>query len=81
MSIFFIKLKDKKDNILLQSILGTYSHLMWVRTEIPKEMIVKIITTPDLLSESKKVLDQLRDEIEFEYVSEPNPLDPERHNG
>lgn len=71
MSIFFIKLKDKRDNILLQSILGTYSHLMWVRTEIPKKMIVKIITTPDLFEESKMVLNKLKDEIEFDYVEEP----------
>lgn len=71
MSILFIKLKDKKDNIHLQSILGTYSHLMWVRTEIPEEMIVKIITTPDLFEESKNVLNELKNEIEFDYVEKP----------
>ncbi len=71
MSIFFIKLKNKRDNILLQSILGTYSHLMWVRTEVPKQMIVKIITTPDLFHESKMVLNQLKDEIEFDYIDDP----------
>ena len=81
MTIFFIKLKDKKDNILLQSILGTYSHVMWVRTEVPKEMIVKIITTPDLFSESKKVLNQLRNEIEFEYVSESTFMNLKNNNG
>lgn len=71
MSVLYIKLKNKRDNILLQSILGTYSHLMWVRTEIPQQMVVKIISTPDLIDESKKILDELKKEIEFDYVSNP----------
>ena len=50
---FFIKLADKSSNVLLQGILGTYGHLMWVRTEVPKEMIVKVVTTPELTSETR----------------------------
>ena len=68
MPSIFIKLKDRSQNILLQSILGTYSHLMWVRTEIPAENIVKIATTDDLLEESKKVLDSISDDVDFEYL-------------
>lgn len=71
MSVFFIKLADKSSNVLLQAILGTYGHLMWVRTEIPREMIVKVITTPELASETREVLEALRGEIEFEFVSPP----------
>ncbi len=71
MSVFFIKLADKSSNVLLQAILGTYGHLMWVRTEVPREMIVKIITTPGLASETHSVLEALRREMEFEFV---NPL-------
>ena len=54
MSIFFIKLADRSSNVLLQAILGTYGHLMWVRTEVPKEMIVKVITTSELVSETRE---------------------------
>ena len=68
MCIFYIKLKDKSKNVLLQSILGTYSHLMWVRMEVPKEQIVKIVSTPDLLEESKKVVASLQSEIEFDFI-------------
>ena len=71
MSVFFIKLADKSSNVLLQAILGTYGHLMWVRTEVPQEMIVKIITTPELASETRGVLEALRGEIEFEFVDPP----------
>ena len=75
MSIFFIKLADKSSNVLLQAILGTYGHLMWVRTEIPKEMIVKVITTPELASETRRVLEALRGEIEFDFVDPPESGD------
>ena len=71
MSVFFIKLADKSSNVLLQAILGTYGHLMWVRTEVPEEMIVKVITTPELVSETRRVLEALRGEIEFEFIDPP----------
>jgi len=70
MPSFYIKLKYKSQNILLQSLLGTYSHLMWVRTEDPHENIVRISTTDDLLEDSKKVLDSIADDVEFDYLSE-----------
>ena len=75
MSVFFIKLADKSSNVLLQGILGTYGHLMWVRTEIPKEMIVKVVTTPELTSETRGVLEALKREIEFEFVDPPESGD------
>ena len=75
MSVFFIKLADKSSNVLLQAILGTYGHLMWVRTEVPKEMIVKVITTPELTSETRRVLEALRGEIEFDFVDPPESGD------
>ncbi len=81
MSVFFIKLADRSSNVLLQAILGTYGHLMWVRTEVPKDMIVKVITTPELVSETRGVLEALRGEIEFEFVSPPQEIDlPEDRN-
>ncbi len=70
MPSFLIKLKYKSQNILLQSLLGTYSHLMWVRTEDPNENIVRISTTDDLLKDSKKVLESIADDVEFDYLSE-----------
>ena len=68
MTIIYLKLNDKSKNILLQSILGTYSHLMWVRTEDPKEMLVKVITTNDLYEQSLKVLKEVKDEINFDFL-------------
>ena len=68
MCIFYIKLKNKSSNVLLQSILGTYSHLMWVRMEVPELQIVKIVSTPDLFEESKKVVASLQSEIEFDFI-------------
>jgi len=70
MPSIYIKLRYKSQNILLQSLLGTYSHLMWVRTEDPSENIVRIATTDDLLEESKKVLESIADDVEFDYLSE-----------
>jgi hypothetical protein len=43
---------------------------MWVRTEDPHENIVRIATTDDLLEDSKKVLDSIADDVEFDYLSE-----------
>lgn len=75
MSVLFIKLADRSSNVLLQAILGTYGHLMWVRTEVPEEMIVKVITTPELASETRRVLEALRGEIEFDFVDPPESGD------
>lgn len=75
MSVFFIKLADRGSNVHLQSILGTYGHLMWARTENREEMIVKIITTPGLTAETERVLRALGNEIEFEFVEGPRSAD------
>ena len=68
MTTFYIKLLDTSKNVLLQSILGTYSHLMWVRTENPENGIVRISTTEDLLEDTVQVLNSIKDEIGFEYL-------------
>ena len=44
---------------------------MWVRSEVPGEMIVKIVSTPELAGETEEVLRALRDEIDFEFVDAP----------
>lgn len=76
MSVFFIKLADRSSNVHLQSVLGTYGHLMWAKTENREEMIVKIITTPGLVVETERVLRALGNEIEFEFVADPKSVDP-----
>jgi hypothetical protein len=68
MAAIYIKLKDPSDTVYFQSILGTYSHLAWIRTENAKEGIIKIISTDDLIDEAREVLKNLRDEIEFEEI-------------
>ncbi|MGI9554145.1 MAG: DUF4911 domain-containing protein [Thermodesulfobacteriota bacterium] len=68
----FIKLHKKSQNVLLQSILGTYSHLMWVRTEDPENNLVKITTTDDLYEESINVLKKIRADVEYDFVDTDN---------
>jgi Domain of unknown function (DUF4911) len=68
MTAIYIKLKDPSNTVYFQSIIGTYCHLAWIRTENAKEGIIKIISTDDLIDEVKKVLENLRAEIEFEEV-------------
>ncbi|MGE5444158.1 MAG: DUF4911 domain-containing protein [Ignavibacteriales bacterium] len=68
MAAIYIKLKDPSDTVYFQSILGTYSHLAWIRTENAKEGIIKITSTDDLIDETKEVLKNLRTEIEFDEI-------------
>jgi hypothetical protein len=63
-----IKLKNNSESVYFQSIMGTYSHLAWVRTDDPESGIIQVITTPDLLEETRNVLENLKKEIEFEEV-------------
>jgi hypothetical protein len=64
-----IKLKNNSESVYFQSIMGAYSHLAWVRTDDPASGIIQIITTPDLLEETRNVLEKLKKEIEFEEVA------------
>jgi hypothetical protein len=68
MATIYIKLLDPSDTVFIQSILGTYSHLAWVRTENVELGIIKIIPTDDLVEETREVLRNLKKEIEFEEV-------------
>jgi uncharacterized protein DUF4911 len=68
MATIHIKLKNPSDTVYFQSILGTYCHLAWIRTENPKDGIIKIISTDDLIDEARMVLKNLRVEIEFEEI-------------
>lgn len=68
MPVFYLKLNNRSQNVLLQSILGTYSHLMWVRTEDPSRMIVKVITTEDLVEESLEILNELKKDVDFDFL-------------
>jgi hypothetical protein len=63
-----IRLKNNSESVYFQSIMGTYSHLAWVRTDDPESGIIQVITTPDLLEETRNVLENLKKEIEFEEV-------------
>lgn len=63
-----IKLKNNSESVYFQSIMGTYSHLAWVRTDDPESGIIQVITTPDLLEETRNLLERLQKEIVFEEV-------------
>ncbi len=64
----FIRLHKKSQNVLLQSILGSYSHLMWVRTEDRKSALVRVATTDDLYQETVGVLKSIRSYIGYDIV-------------
>lgn len=68
MPTIFIKLKNNSDTVYFQSILGTYSHVAWVRTENPASGVIKVIPTPDSHGETREILERLKKEIEFEEV-------------
>lgn len=69
LSVFRIKLKNCRDNVLVQSILGGYSHLMWVRTENPEDPVVAVFTTRGFEDETKKILRAFKSEVDFEFVT------------
>ncbi|MEQ9618198.1 MAG: DUF4911 domain-containing protein [Deltaproteobacteria bacterium] len=68
MPTIYIKLKNNSETVYFQSILGTYSHIAWVRTENPASGIIKVIPTPDSAGETREILEKLKKEIEFEEV-------------
>jgi Domain of unknown function (DUF4911) len=68
MPTIFIKLKNNSETVYFQSILGTYSHIAWVRTEDPESGLIKVIPTEDQLREARNILEILKKEIEFEEV-------------
>ena len=67
-----IKIKNKSDTVIFHSLLGTYSHLAWVRTEIPEQDIISVTPTEDMLNDTLQVLENLKDEIEFEILEIKN---------
>lgn len=67
----YIKLKDKSETVYFQSIMGTYSHIAWVRTHDPANGIMQITPTDDQVEQVRKILGYLRNEIDFEYLKEP----------
>jgi hypothetical protein len=64
----FIKLKDPSQTVYFQSIIGTYTHIAWTRTENAKEGIIKVSATDDTLSEARRILRELKSEIDFEEI-------------
>jgi hypothetical protein len=63
-----IKIKNKSDTVTFHSLLGTYSHIALVRTEIPEQDIISVTPTGDMLNDTLHVLENLKDEIEFEIL-------------
>ena len=68
MPTILIKISKKEDTVLFHSLMGTYSHLAWVRTEIPEDNIVSVTPTYDMMSDTLLVLDNLKEEIEYEII-------------
>ncbi|MGH7900430.1 MAG: DUF4911 domain-containing protein [Thermodesulfobacteriota bacterium] len=68
MPLIFLKLRNPSDTVYFQSIVGTYSHIAWTRTEDAEGGIIKVIPTEDTLSEAMIVLRNLRLEVEFDEI-------------
>jgi hypothetical protein len=64
----FIKLKNPSQTVYFQSIIGTYTHIAWTRTENADEAIIKVSATDDTLSEARRILQELKSEIDFEEI-------------
>lgn len=64
----YIKLKNISETVYFQSIMGTYSHIAWVRTQDPKNGIMQITPTEDQVEQVLEILNYLKEEIEFENV-------------
>lgn len=64
----FIKLKDPSQTVYFQSIMGTYTHIAWTRTENAEEGIIKVSATDDTISEARSILRKLKAEIDFEEI-------------
>lgn len=68
MPVIRIKLRDNSEAVYFQSIMGTYSHLAWVRTDDPGSGVINVITTPDREDEVRALLRGLRSELDFDEV-------------
>ncbi len=68
MSVFTLKLKNKSDNVVFNSIAGGYSHIIWVRTENPEDPVIRVFTTPDFELETRDILAAISEEVDFEFV-------------
>lgn len=68
MPVIRIKLRDNSEAVYFQSIMGTYSHLAWVRTDDPGSGVINVITTPDREDEVRTLLRELRSELDFNEV-------------
>lgn len=64
----YIKLKNISETVYFQSIMGTYSHIAWVRTQDPARGIMQITPTEDQVEQALGILERLKNEIEFEEV-------------
>ena len=64
----FIKLKNPSQTVYFQSIIGTYTHIAWTRTENADEGIIKVSATDDTISEARRILQNLKSEIDFEEI-------------
>ena len=64
----YIKLKNISETVYFQSIMGTYSHIAWVRTQDPENGIMQVTPTEDQVDQVKQILESLKKEIEFEDI-------------
>lgn len=68
MKVFSVKLKNRKDNVVFNSILGGYSHLMWISEENPSDPVIRVFSTRGLAGEARDALERAAGEVEFDFV-------------
>ncbi len=64
----FIKLKNPSQTVYFQSIIGTYTHIAWTRTENADEGIIKVSATDDTMPEARRILQDLKSEVDFDEI-------------
>ena len=74
MPVLRIRLKDNSEAVYFQSVMGTYSHLAWVRTDDPASGVINVITTPDREDEVRALLVQLKSELAFSEVQDKTEI-------
>lgn len=70
MKVFSIKLKNRRDNVVFNSIACGYSHVMWIREENPSDPIIRVFSTRGFEDEARTVLENIRSEVDFDFIED-----------
>lgn len=71
MEVIRIKVQiPKKEIIYIDSLFESYENLAVVRTIDPEEGIIELLVSPSFISETKELLESLKQEIDLEVIED-----------